>query len=245
MKRIIPILFFVAILCCSMVAWAEEAEKKEEKAFTASGQLKGSVPYVSEYTGEKISNGAVFQPTATLTHNPTGMYVSVTGYILRKGVDEAAVYLGKSTTLGEWVFDTGIGFDDVEKVGTVDGDFFIVYAGADFPDVAGIIPFAYVEADIPFHRERAEGGVFWKLGARNKKPVEIAKRPFDFKIEFGGNDGPYETDPRVASFARGTASTVAVEIGGISFSPSFALQKGFGGIAGQAWRAIAGLTVSF
>lgn len=245
MKKIFTILVMVAVLCCSALVWAEEAEKKEEKAFTISGELGIFAPHVSEYTGEKISNSVVAQPSATLTHNSTGIYISAIGYILRNGVDEAAVYLGKSTSLGDWVFDTGIGFDAVEKMGTVDGDFFVVYTGVDFPEAIGIIPFAYIEADIPFHREYAEGGVLWKVGARNEKPFEIVKQPLDLKIEAGGNDGAYETDSRVVSFIRGTVSTVAVEAGGISFSPSFTLQKGFGGIAGQAWRAIAGLTFSF
>lgn len=245
MKKIFAILVAFFVFCSSAVVWAEEvAEKSDEKTFSLSGEIRIFTPYVSEYTGEKISNGAVVQPSITLTHNSTGLYVSALGYILRKGVDEYALCFGKSTPLGGVTLDTGIGINDVRKLGIIDGDFFIIYAGADFPEVIGIIPFVYIEGNVPFKKEFAEGGVFWKLGARNKKPVEIAKQPFDFKIEAGGNDGIYGSDSKLLSFARGTAST-EVKLFGLKLSPSIAVQKGFGGIAGQEWRAIAGLTFLF
>lgn len=243
-KLTLAVLIVLALVFASSVVKAEETvEKKEEKTFSLSGKLGVFAPYVNEYTGEYISGGPISQPSVTLTHNPSGLYISALGYITRSGVDEVDLYVGKSTEIKGVTLDTGIGFYDVNKLNNIDSDFFAVYMGADFPEVIGIIPFVYIEGDIPFKKELAEGGVLWKLGVEKSIPVS-KKQSIDLKFEAGGNDGIYSSAPMLVNFARGTALTT-VKFWGLNFSPSVSFQKGFGGIAGREWRTIAGLAIAF
>lgn len=235
---------FLSLCFCGKKVQAEEAGgKKEVKTFSASGKLGVSAPYIDEYTGEHISKSTVTQPGATLEHNSSGVYVSMVGFIAHEN-EEVDLYLGKSTGWKGMTLDTGVGFYNSKKFDSVDNeDLFSAFVGVDFPKMmGGVTPFIYVEGNIPFKKELAEGGVLWKTGV--KKSVKVAKQPIDFKIEAGGNDGIYGSKPKPISFARGTAST-EIKILGLKLSPSLALQKGFGGIAGNGWQAIAGLTFLF
>jgi hypothetical protein len=226
----------------SVLAKAEEvSEEKKDKTFSVSGEIGIFSSYVNDNTGE-YTNGITTRPGLMLTHNPTGFYVGALGYISERGVDEVDIYLGKTTELGEFKFDTGIGIYDVDRLTDIDGDFFIAYVGVDFPETAGIIPFVYLETDIPFREEFGKGGTLWKFGA--KKSLEISKQPIDLKLEFGGSDGIYDTTPMTIAFARGIVST-KVNLLGLELVPSLSIQKGFGGIAETEWRAIAGFTVAF
>lgn len=228
----------IAPLCCVKNAHAEESQP----TWSISGKVGAFTPYVSEYTGEYIASGLVYQPSATLTHNPSGLYVSTLGYITRRGVDEVDLFLGKSTELWGMTLDTGIGFYNAENMGNMNGDFFAAYVGVDFPEVIGIIPFAYIEADIPLRKEFGGGGWLWKVGV--KKTILIFEQSINFKMEAGGNDGIYGSEAKLISFVRGTAS-LETKLLGMKVIPSFALQRGFGGIAGDDWRGIAGLSFPF
>jgi hypothetical protein len=221
----------------------EEAEKKEEKVFSLSGEIAIFSQYVDKYTGEYISGGSSYQLSLTLTHNPTGLYISALGYISELGIDEVDLFLGKSTEFSGFTFDTGVGFYNIDRLSDIDDDFVSVYVGVDCPEMIGLIPFVYVEGVTPLREEfGGEGGWLWKVGA--KKSVEISNQLIELKIEAGGNDGIYGSDPMLVAFARGTVST-KINILGLDLVPSIALQKGFGGIAETDARVIAGFAIAF
>ena len=124
-------------------------------------------------------------------------------------------------------------------------DFFELnpYVGIDFPKIFWeITPIAYFEFDLPLRTDLLKGGCQWRVGG--KKTIEIVERPFDFKVELGGNDGIYDSTPMAVAFARGTVST-KVELLGLEVSPSITIQKGFGGIAETGLDLVAGFSISF
>ena len=239
---VLAVLMMIAFFC-SAVVMAEEVEKKEEKMFSLSGEIAIFSQYVDRYTGEYISGGSTVQPSLTLIHNPTGLYVSALGYVSEKGVDEVDLFLGKSTEFKGFTFDTGIGFYNLDRLRDIDNDFISAYVGVDCPEVIGIIPFVYIEGVTPLREEfGGEGGWLWKAGV--KKSVEISSQPIELKAEVGGNDGIYGSDPMLVAFARGTVST-KINILGLDLVPSIALQKGLGGIAETDVRVIAGFAIAF
>ncbi len=238
MKKMFAVLVAIFVFCSSTAVWAEE--EAGQKTFSISGELGSFTPYIGEYTGEKLSNGMVGQPSLTLTHNSSGLYVGALGYITRTGVDEVDIYLGYASELAGFKLDAGYSFCNITDT---NGDLHAFYIGAESPEIiAGVSLTGYLEADIPVDKEILEGGWIWKFGA--KKSVPIAEQSVEFRLEAGGNDGIYGYEPELVSFARGTIST-EVEKLGMKFVPSLALQKGFGGIAGKEWRAIAGLAILF
>ena len=242
MNKIVTFLMLAMVFFSSALAKAEEVtEEKKDNTFSVSGELGIFSSYVNDNTGEYV-NGIMTRQGLILTHNPTGLYIGALGYISERGVDEIDVYLGKSTEFGEFKFDTGIGIYNVDRLSDIDGDFFIAYVGVDFPEALGIVPFVYLETDIPFREEFGKGGTLWKFGA--KKSLEISKQPIDLKLEFGGSDGIYDSIPMTVSFSRGIVST-KVNLLGLELVPSLMIQKGFGGIAETEWRAIAGFAIVF
>lgn len=238
--------FVVAILsACFIFAAAVSAEEKaeEQKTFAVSGKLGCYSSIIVETTGEILSKKPGCEPSATLVHNPSGLYVSALGYYVSKdGLAEVDLYLGRSGEFQGVKYDAGVGFYNLKSLGSTKGDLITMYLGLEFPEVIGVTPLAYVEANIPTTKDILEGGWIWKVGA--KKAVEIAKQPVELKFELGGNDGIYGSEAKLISFARGTVST-ETKLLGLKVAPSFALQKGFGSAAEKDWRAVVGLAILF
>lgn len=212
-----------------------------EKLFSVTGKISISAPYVSEATGEYVSGGAVTQLSTTITHAESKISLTALAIITNDGAKEVDLLLEKTLEIKGATVTGGIGFYDIEKIGNADGDFFAVYANIDFPEFLGIIPFLYVESNTPIREEFGEGGVLWKTGI--KKNLKITEQLIDLKLEVGGNDGIYGSDPMPVAFARGIVST-EINLGQLKIIPSLTLQKGFGGIA-EGEKIIVGISIPF
>lgn len=238
MKKFFAVLVAIFVFCSTAV-WAGEGEK----TFSISSELGCFSSVVVETTGEVVSKKPGCEPSITLTHNSSGLYVSALGYYLSgEGLAEIDLYLGKAGEIKGIKYDAGAGFYNLKSLGSTRGDLIALYLNMEFPEVIGVTPLAYVEADIPTDKNILEGGWIWKVGA--KKSVEIAKQPVEFKVEFGGNDGLYGTEPKLVSFARGTTSTT-LKVLGVNVAPSISLQTGFGGVAEKDTRVVVGLAILF
>jgi hypothetical protein len=243
MKKTYSLLIMMMIFFGSVLL-AEETTTNggEDRPFIVTGKIGLYSSDVDEYSGEHISNSPVLKTEVTVTHSRSKIYLSAMTYVSEKGVNEVDVLLGKSIEVGEATIDIGAGFYDIGRLGNTEEDFLAMYIGIELPRIVwGVIPFVYIESNTPLNNELSEGGVLWKAGV--KKAIEIAEQPVEFKVEIGGNDGIYRTDPIPVTFAKGTAST-EVSFYGVRIIPTFAVQKGFGGIA-EEWRFIFGISVPF
>jgi hypothetical protein len=212
-----------------------------EKLFSATGKISISAPYVSETTGEYVSDGMVMQPSITITDAESKISLTALAIITSDSVKEVDLLLEKTLEIKGATVTGGVGIYDVERIGNVDGDFFAVYANIDFPEFLGIIPFLYVESNTPIREDFGEGGVLWKTGI--KKNLKITEQPIDLKLEVGGNDGIYGSAPMPVAFARGIISA-EINLGKLKVIPSLTIQKGFGGIAEEE-RVILGISIPF
>ncbi|MEI6588305.1 MAG: hypothetical protein WCO05_05155 [Candidatus Moraniibacteriota bacterium] len=234
----------MAMFFFGSVSLAEETtiEGGGDRPFIVTGKISVHSSDTSEYTGEHISSSPLLKTEVTITHSRSKIYLSALAYVTQESVNEVDVLLGKSIEVGEATVDIGMGFYDIGRLGNMEEDFLAMYIGIEFPKIAwGIVPFVYLESNTPLRNEISEGGVLWKAGL--KKSIEISEQPIEFKVEVGGNDGIYGTDPLPVFFARGTTST-EVSFYGVKIIPTFAVQKGFGGIA-EEWRFIFGISIPF
>lgn len=249
MKKSYSVILLVSlIIFLNSALMADETiiEGGDDKPYIVSGKIGVYSSDVSEYTGEHVSSSPILKTEVTVTHTKSKIYLSALAYVSEKGVKEVDVLLGKSIEVGKTTIDVGIGFYDIGRLGNMDEDFLAMYIGIEFPKIVwGIVPFIYLESNTPLRNEISEGGVLWKAGV--KKNVEIAEQPVEFKIELGGNDGIYGSEPMPVSFTRGTVST-EVEVFGLKVCPLIAVQKGFGGIAKnneEDWSIIFGFSIPF
>ncbi|MFA5994551.1 MAG: hypothetical protein WC823_06360 [Parcubacteria group bacterium] len=221
--------------------WAEQGEGGTDQSWSVSGEVELASRGVSSYTGGQLPE-ALAKPSVTLSHNPSGVYVNMIGYANREEMNEVDFLGGLATEVGGVQVDTGVGFYDLKSYGEAEGNLFAIYLGAEFPEVFGITPLTYVEGNMPTDADVLGGGWLWKVGA--KKIVDIGEQPIQVEGWVGGNDGVYDSEPKLLSFASVTVST-PMEIMGVTVTPALTLQKGFGGIAEENYTAVAGLTFSF
>jgi hypothetical protein len=221
--------------------WAEQGEGGTDQVWSVSGEVELASRAVSKYTGGQLPE-ALAKPSVTLSHNPSGLYVNMIGYANREEISEVDLLAGLATEIGSVKLDAGMGFYDVKSLQESSGDLFAAYLGAEFPEVFGITPLAYVEGNMPTDADVLGGGWLWKIGA--KKIITISEQPVQIEGWTGGNDGIYDSEAKLLSFASVTVST-PMEIMGVTVTPALTLQKGFGGIAEENYTAVAGLTFSF
>ncbi|MFA6973836.1 MAG: hypothetical protein WC238_03825 [Parcubacteria group bacterium] len=222
MKRMI----FVVMV--AMVFFVGVAKAEENPHFYMSGEIGVAAPYVDEYTGEKISDGAVLKISAT-GNIPGGSYVNVSGFTTKDSVDKLSVFGGKIIEIKNGLFeslDLGVGASYYLH----DRTYLIVYGEAGFAKIGKFAPFVYLELDNPGN------DLIWKAGFRSDELISETK----LTLEVGGSDA------KPLTFARGTvAKKKPMEALGMKFVPWASIQKGFGDVAGNGWRAVVGLSVPF
>lgn len=227
-------LSFVVILTiiCLSACPTKKASAEKGKPFNLSGEIEIAAPYTDIYTGEKVSNDVVSSLSMLLAHYSSGAYLYLSGFAMRDGVDKLGAFAGRSVETRD--ITKGL----VESAGCgagisyypQDRSYYIVYAEANFKKVGKFVPFVYAEVDNPGM------DLIYKIGVKTDDLASVAR----IALEIGGSDA------KLLTFVRGTVSKKEpVKIMGINFIPYAMIQKGFGDVAGNEWRFVAGIRIPF
>jgi hypothetical protein len=191
----------VAVLMLVSLA-STRGEETNSSAFSLNVGIGYSSMYVDQ-SGTKF-NGAVWVPSATVTHNGSGVYVSEVDYLGINGgkSDELQHYLGWSGKVAGLDFDGGIGYYDYYRLfhgragnvwsvyGKASRDFEIVKKVCSVPLV--VTPYVSGEIDDPDKGSDFGGGWMTTIGVKSTVDCGTVKLFCDAALTY--ENGTYDYD---------------------------------------------------
>lgn len=172
MKRLlaVAVAFFLVVICLVSSVLAGE----KEATFSYEVAVSGLTKYVGEVNGIEYYDKFVFQPSFTISHNPTGLYANLWGsYSPKDGFnsdagDEIDYIVGINRNLGAVNVDLYYAYYNVVKLGEHgSGDVHAIGAKMTLPEIWKVTP--YLAAEYDFIRkaedvEESQDGLSYRAG---------------------------------------------------------------------------------
>ncbi len=192
MKKLLVAL--VAILTIAISANAQA----EENMFSGTAKAGLYSSYVAGVTGVTFHKNPLLQQSLTVTHNPSGAYVSLwSSYCSEKDFGREIDYTaGICRPVGPLQVDISYSYYNLIPISTFNGDLHALVMNVDFPKVGDVTPFINLEQDLPVNKDVLPGGFLYKVGGK----FEIAG--VNCALYAGGHDGAYGIKRETVSIIR-------------------------------------------